>query len=240
MKPHMTNDHKPKQYLFMLSVCVLVVLGFAGCGAADTGPSAQAPAPEAPAAQPSGETDNAALSDEYKEVLHLNFTDNQVVFTGYPYQVRGYAPKLFTIVYIGMVSGEEATSEFIAEDAASGGGSYMLAGDRPTIFIPIGLAASGLPIWQTMSIVDTSAVASLMAGCSPAPYELNDLKATRYVCEKTEATKQFAGGAACFLDVDGESGILYVQYSDDESVTGDMCDVLTKNGMTAVEFKPYE
>lgn len=176
-------------------------------------------------------------NNEESEDLILNFKDTQVAFFGYPYTAKPYYPKLFTLVFINQVENDKQWLEQYLPDADKWEGSYQSSKTESKIYFAVSKnpdPKSG--VWQSMEIINKSELESKLPDCTPSAYLLNDLKLTSYECSGSQT---FSASMPCFIEVEAEKGILYLQHSSDPEVKANLCDVLKANQITGVEFGKY-
>ena len=175
--------------------------------------------------------------NEESEDLILNFKDTQVAFFGYPYTAKPYYPKLFTLVFINQVENDKQWLEQYLPDAEKWEGSYQSSKAESKIYFAVSKNPDGKPgVWQSMEIINKSELQGKLPDCTPSTYLLNDLKLTAYECSGSQS---FSASMPCFIEVEAEKGILYLQHSSDPEVKTNLCDVLKANQITAVEFGKY-
>ncbi|MFH1046720.1 MAG: hypothetical protein V1738_00290 [Patescibacteria group bacterium] len=236
--------------LAVLALAVIILLSFASAPSLPVSVSPSADISDGGSTAITS-TSDPDLTGQEKATLTLNFLDEQVVFTGYPY-VDKFAPHLFNLMFVGQsVSDELSYGEQLSlssrnwwpvtDSSGNWSGTYEYSKQSPKIFIPIGRSASGEPIWQTMDIVASDKLFELLPNCTGHEFELlGGLSAVSYQCEANEVNQAFANSQPCYLPISDEIGILYRQFSaETSSIRVDMCDVLKRNYIVGVEVRPY-
>lgn len=173
---------------------------------------------------------------EESEDLILNFKDTQVAFFGYPYTAKSYYPKLFTLVYINTVSNEQQWIDTYLPETTKWEGSYQSSTSESKIYFVTSKENPNDKVWQTMEIVNINELDTKLPDCIANSYELGDLKLASYTCTNPS---DYSASDPCFIEVTKDQGILYLQHSNNPTISKNMCDVLKDNRVTGVEFGKY-
>lgn len=223
-------NNKNKLIIAGLILMVLILLAI---GLADKKPEKQNVSnnqQKAPPVISSEQKSRETYSDEEEKIV-LNFKDNQVVIKGYPLIAKDYV-KIFHYVYLGMGEDED---KFVEEEVSvdqKGSYSYKLSSTDNRIFTGVGKSESGKPIKQTMEIVPIENLDKLTLNCQMTDVNINGLTAKTIDCPDLTTP-------ACWVAVDEKFAIFYKQYSD-EKISGNMCQVLQKNGVRSISFQAYQ
>ncbi|QQG41843.1 MAG: hypothetical protein HYV90_00825 [Candidatus Woesebacteria bacterium] len=176
---------------------------------------------------PTVSKNNQFEGQETREIT-LNFRDTYLVLTGYPYIDKDYRPRLYNLIYIDTIF-ESDDMVNLTDPSGKWKDAYEFSRTESKIYIPLGRTSGNSPIWQTMEIISKDKAQVQLGSCIEAPINLTgDLKAFSYTCD---------GTVSCFVPVSENTGVLYREFSGDNTVKADTCEVLKNNYIFSMKLK---